>query len=275
MSAARKQGRLALVAIAIAIALPAAVAGCGGGGGGGSGPGGGKDPAAIQVPGRPSAADCGFAAPTGKVSGGKKKKSPPAPGVYRYAVAGTQALPGSGVRVKDLPPRGDLYVAPARRHAGLICFTAQRRFSAEVANTSTYVIRGNDVYLVGLRIQALGESHLIHPDPPVLTVSDKGSSWSGRFGGSTAGSYQFSGLGKRTFRVGSRPLRAVGISSVVSYSGAVAGTQRSTTWISLHHEVVVAEAFRSQQRLGVSSLRLHSHSHLLSLDPDRLPARDG
>jgi len=273
MAAARRQSRRALVVVAIAIALPAAVAGCGGGGG--SDPQVGNDPAAIQVPGRPSAAACGFAGQAGKEAGDKKTKSPPAPGVYRYAVAGKQAMPGSGVRVKDLPPRGDLYVAPARRHGTLICFTVQRRFSGDVANTSTYVIRGNDVYLVGLRIQALGESHLIHPDPPVLTVSDKGSSWSGRFGGSTAGSYQFSGLGKRTFRVGSRALRAVGISSVVSYSGSVAGSQRSTTWISLHHEVVVSEAFRSRQRLGVSSLRLHSHSHLLSLDPDRLPARHG
>jgi hypothetical protein len=179
------------------------------------------------------------------------------------------------VRVKNLSPRGDLYVAPSRRHGGLVCFTVQRRFSPEVANTSTYVIRGDSVYLVTLKIQALGESHLIHPDPPVLTVSDKGSSWSGRFGGSTAGSYKFSGLGKRTFRVGSRPLRAVGISSAVSYRGAVAGSQRSTTWVSLHHEVVVAESFRSRQRLGVSSLRLRSRSHLLSLDPDRLPARHG
>jgi hypothetical protein len=271
MPGARRERRRAAAAIAVFIALVTGVAGCGGG----SDPPAGKAPTAIHLPGRPSAADCGFAAPVGKGAARKKTKSPPAPGVYRYAVAGTQAIPGSGVRVKNLPPRGDLYVAPSRRHDGLVCFTVQRRFSTEVANTSTYVIRGNDVYLVALRIQALGESHLIHPDPPVLTVSDEGSSWSGRFGGSTAGSYQFSGLGKRTFRVGSRPLRAVGISSVVSYRGAVAGSQRSTTWVSLRHEVVVAEAFRSRQLLGVSSLRLRSRSHLLSLDPDPLPARHG
>lgn len=273
MTGARKGGRRAWATAATVVAIAIALGGCGGGGSSGAGAGNGA--VAIQVPGRPSAADCGFDAKSSTAAAHPKTKKPPAPGVYRYAVAGTQAVPGSGVRVSDLPARGDLFVAPSRRHRGLICFTVQRRFSPDVANTSTYVIRGNDVYLVGLLIQALGESQTIRPDPPVLSVSEKGSSWSGRFGGSTAGSYQFSGLGKRTFRVGSRPLRAVGISSVVSYSGDVAGSQRSTTWISLHHEVVVAEAFRSRQRLGVSSLRLRSRSQLLSLDPDRLPASHG
>lgn len=260
-------GRRLALAGALVVALCAPIlAGCGDS----SSEAEARDP--IEVPGRPAAADCGFragAAPTGAVA--KKTKSPPTPGAYVYRVAGVQVVPGAGVRARDLPPRGELFITPARRWHGLVCFSTQRRFSADVANTSTYVIRGREVYLVGLLIEALGETHAIRPDPPVLTVSDKGSSWSGRFAGSTYGTYAFTALGERTLRVGSKPLRVVGVSSQVSYRGTVAGTQQSTVWISPRREVVVSESFSSRQRLGVNALRLRSRSHLLSTKPKPLP----
>jgi len=227
----------------------------------------------IEAPRRPSAAECGFRTMPG-ASG--KRKSPsaktfPTAGVYRYNMIGTQAVPGSGVRVKNLPPHSDLFVTPPRRYRGLTCFTVQRRYAPDIANTTTYVIRGRDVYLISLRIQALGESQGIRPNPSVLSVSNTGSSWSGQFGGPTYGSYAFSGLGKRTFRVKSRLLPAVGISSVVSYRGAVNGAQKTITWISPRQNVVLSESVRSRQSFGVSALQLRSHSHLVSLKPKQLP----
>ena len=231
---------------------------------------------AVEVPSKPSAVECGFRGtpePARATGAGSEVKPPPAPGVYRYKVTGTQLVPGSGIRVKDLPPRGDLFVTRARRHGALTCFRAQRRYAPDIANTATYVIRGRDVYLVNLRIQALGESHEIRPDPPVLFLSDEGSSWSGQFGGQTSGSYEFLARGERSLRVSSQRLKVLGVSSVVSYRGAVNGTQRTTTWISPSRELVVSESLRSRQRFGVDSLRLRSRSRLLSLDPDPISSR--
>jgi hypothetical protein len=230
---------------------------------------------AVEPPARPSAADCGFRAKASRAHGKEKEASAstalPIAGVYRYAMNGAQAVPGSGVRVKNLPSHSELFVTPPRRYEDLTCFTVQKRYALDIANTATYVIRDRSVYLIRLRIQALGESQEIRPNPPILSVSNKGSSWSGQFGGSTYGSYDFSGLGKRTFRVGSRLLPAVGISSLVSYRGVVNGTQKTTTWISLHHNVVLAESVKSKQNFGVSSLHLRSHSQLISLQPGQLP----
>jgi hypothetical protein len=242
---------------------------------------GGSDPppqsGAVSLPATPSARDCGFrgtvpVAQRDRASGGNVE-APPDPGVYRYRVSGKQVVPGAGVRVTDLPSRSDLFVTSSRLHGPLACFRAQRRYAPDIANTSTFVIRGGEVYLVGVLIQALGESQDVRPDPPVLTISDKGSSWSGRFAGRTYGSYSFSGLGKRAVRVGPRRLTAVGIKSVVAYRGAVSGTQRTIAWVSPSRDVVIAESFRSEQEFGLSSLRLRSHSELLSLHPSPLPAR--
>lgn len=241
---------------------------------------GASDPqegATIKAPTSPSAADCGFRARDLQVDGGTdgraSTKMIPHAGAYRYGVTGHLRVPGSGVRVKDLPSRAELLVTPPRRHGGLVCFRVQKRFAADVANTSTYVIRNKDVYLISLRIEALGESQEIRPSPAVLSVSGAGSQWAGQFGGATRGSYAFSGLGKRTFRVQSRRLSGVGVSSVVSYRGGVNGVQKSTAWITPRYGLVLFESFRSRQSFGVNSLHLDSRSHLLSLQPARLPKR--
>jgi len=237
--------------------------------------GSGKSDAVIERPTRPSVGDCGLALSSSWMQGKEKRQSsaesPPLPGIYRYAMTGSQAIPGAALRAKDLPTHSELFVTPSRKIGNATCFRVQKRFATDIANTETYVIRGKSIYLVSLLIQALGESQEISPNPPVLSASDAGSSWSGRFGGVTYGSYTFSVLGKRTYRVGARQLRAVGISSSVSYRGAVSGTQVATAWISLDHDVVVAEKVRSRQNFGVSALHLRSRSHLVSLQPEPLP----
>jgi len=143
----------------------------------------------------------------------------------------------------------------------------QRRYTPQLANTETYVIRGNELFLVGLRIEALGRSREVRPVPAVLFASNSGSKWSGQFAGTTSGSYSVTGLGRRIYRLGDKRLRVTGLSSSVAYRGAVDGTQETTTWISLGRRVVVAERVVLRERLGVSEVRLRLRRRLLTLEP--------
>lgn len=192
-------------------------------------------------------------------------ESPPKAGTYLYEVKGTQAIPGQALRVKNLPRRSELVVTPARRIKSDSCFRVQTRVSPDLAITRTYVIQGEDIYLVSLVTEAFGESQEIRPSPPVLSATSSGSKWSGQFGGATYGAYTFSGLGKRTFQVGQARIRAVGISSSVSYRGAFTGSQVATAWIALQKKLIVAERLRSRQEFGATTLKVRSSSRLLSL----------
>jgi hypothetical protein len=178
-------------------------------------------------------------------------------------------VPSEALRAKDLPRITQLIVTKSRRFQGLICFRMQKRYTSHLANTETYVIRGNELYLVGLRIQALGRSQEVRPIPAVLFASNYGSKWSGGFSGKTSGSYSVTGLGKRLYRVDGKQLQVTGLESSVSYRGAVSGTQTMTTWISFGRRVVVAEKVTMRERLGVSEVRLSLRRRLVSLDPGR------
>lgn len=254
--------RLAALAV-----ISAALVSCGGSGSGG-------EDAAIDTPSRPSARECGVGHVSASATGRALKRSAasaPAAGVYRYAVTGSQELTGAALRARNLSARGEILVSPSRSIGSLTCFRIQRRFAPDIGNTETYVIRGSEIYLVSILIQALGETQYIRPEPAVLSATESASEWSGKFGGPTYGSYSFTVLGKERFRIGNRQLRAVRISSSVSYRGAFRGTQDATTWISVDHDVVLGERTRSSQDFGVSTLRLRSRSHLVSLHPAPLP----
>lgn len=149
----------------------------------------------------------------------------------------------------------------------------QKRYTSQLANTETYVIRGNELYLVGLRVDALGRSQEVRPVPAVLFASGSGSKWSGEFTGRTSGSYSVTGLGTRHYRLGDRKLRVTGLRSSVSYRGAVTGTQTATTWVSPAQSLVVAERVALRERLGVNEVRLKLRRRLLNLDPGRPAAR--
>jgi hypothetical protein len=241
----------------------------------GCGTGGSEAPnSSIEEPSKPTVEACDFSALSrhladedGKVS--TKRDKAPQPGIYSYAMAGKQVVPGGALRVKNLPSHSGLFVTPARMNGSESCFRIQMRFSPDIANTSTYVIRGEDVYLVSLLTQALGESQEITPNPPVLSASGSGSKWSGQFGGRTYGGYSFSALGKRTFQIGNNEVRTAGISSSVSYRGAFNGTQAVTAWIALrpNPHIVVSEELESRQDFGVSTLKINAHSRLMSLKP--------
>lgn len=259
---------LRLPAFAAAALIVATVSSCGG-----SDPAGGG--ASIAPPSRPSARECGAGSSPAQVpkrAGKRSRASAPAAGLYRYRVSGSQTVSGAALRARDLPARGETLVSRSRTVGVLTCFRIQRRLAPDIANTATYVIRGGDVYLVGIVIQALGEAQTIRPDPAVLSATESGSEWSGQFAGPTSGSYSFSVRGRQRFRVGGQRLRAVRISSSVSYRGAYSGTQKATTWLSVDHDLVLGESARSSQDFGVSTLRLRSRSRLISLRPGPLPS---
>ncbi len=259
----RLWGQSCLVGVAALFAL-AALAGCGASSST-------EQTSSIESPQRPSAEDCGLKATSAKTvnEGLSTTESVPKAGTYRYSTMGSQAVLGAGLRGKDLPRYSQLLVTPPRKFADLVCFKVQKRFAPDLANTSTYVSRGREVYLVNLLIQALGESYEVRPNPPVLFASNAGSSWSGQFGGSTRGSYKFTALGKKAFRVGDKRIQTLGVASTVSYQGEVKGKQIATAWISVDGNVVVEEKIRSRQDFGVSTLKLQSLSRIVSPRPVR------
>jgi hypothetical protein len=228
-------------------------------------------PAAIAPPSVPSAESCGVGSASasyqGQGSRQPKRQLPPAAGIYRYRTRGRSGIPSEAVRVKDLPRVTELIVTKARRLPGLTCFRMQKRYTERLANTETYVIRGNELFLVGLRVEALGHSEEVRPVPAVLFGSNTGSQWSGQFSGRTSGSYSVTGLGERHYRVGDRQLKVTGVKSSVSYRGAVSGTQAMTLWISPATRLVTSEELAMKERLGVSEVRIHLRRRLLSLLP--------
>lgn|GEM_PF-4475865 len=229
--------------------------------------------AAIAMPTPPTARECKARLAKATPETGRPREAthahPPPPGAYGYSMKGTRAIPGSGVRVKDLPTQGEQIITSPIEVGGSKCFKIQQRIAPDIANTSTYLIRQGDVFLVRLLIQAAGEAQDIRPAPPVLSASSAGTTWSGQFGGPTYGSYRFSVLGKRDFRIGHRHVSATGIASSVSYAGRVSGQQRSTAWIGQSPRLVVAESFRSSQRFAVSALKVALESKLVALRPRR------
>jgi hypothetical protein len=230
----------------------------------------------IEPPTRPAVGECGLGAKPAKVAAkgrrGAKPVHPPRPGIYRYRLSGAETVTGTATRARDLPASAEMIVSPARRIGEASCFRIQRRTGSEIANTDTYLIRGGEIYLVGLVIQALGETQRIRPDPAVLTATQAGSEWSGRFGGRTAGTYRFSVGRSKKLRVGKKRVKAVQVTSSIAYRGAFDGMQTGTIWLSRAHQVVLSEKVRSRQGLGINTLRLRTSAQLRSLHPR--PLRD-
>jgi hypothetical protein len=226
---------------------------------------------AVALPSPPTAKSCGIAGSLQQRPPGatRKRQLPPPAGVYRYRTRGVSGIPSEAVRARDLPRVTELIATRSRRFGDLVCFRLQKRYAPDLANTETYLIRGGELFLVGLRIQALGNSQEVRPVPAVLFGSNSGSKWSGQFSGATSGSYSVTGLGKRVYRLGGRRLQATGVKSSVSYQGAVSGAQAMTAWILPEKRLVLTERVVLQERLGVSNVRLHLRRRLISLEPSR------
>jgi len=238
-------------------------------------PAGEADDGAVALPSPPTAKNCGIAGSPQRhrSSTARKRQLPPPPGVYRYRTRGASGIPSEAVAARNLPPVTRLIATKSRRFGDLVCFRLQKRYSPDLANTETYVIRGGELFLVGLRIEALGSSQEVRPAPPVLFGSNAGSKWSGQFSGASSGSYSVTALGERVYRVDGKRLKATGVRSSVSYRGAVSGAQAMTAWILPQKRLVLTEKVVLRERLGVSNVRLHLRRRLISLEPSQVGAQ--
>jgi hypothetical protein len=225
---------------------------------------------AVAPPSPPTAKSCGVGgSQPRRHAAAHGKRSPTPPGIYSYRTDGTSGAPGEGVRAKDLPAVTELIATRSKRFGDLVCFRLQKRYAPDLANTETYLIRGGELFLVGLRLEASGSSREVRPVPAVLFGSSSGSKWSGRFGGSTRGSYDVTSLGQRTLSLDGRRLKVTGVRSLVSYRGAVRGAQKMTAWISTRRRLVILERVAMREQLGVSEVRLRLDRRLIDLEPMR------
>lgn len=260
----RGSGRVASVFASCAVAA-ALLSACGSSATGVEGRG-------VGYPSVPTAESCGVGseqrpASRGEGPGHAESQRPPEAGVYTYRTRGRSGAPREALRGASLPTRTRLVVTRSRRFGDLTCFRMQKRYGRDLANTETYVIRGDELFLVGLRIDAFGESREVRPSPPVLFGSGTGSRWSGQFSGATSGTYSATGLGQRDHDLGGARLRVTGVRSSVSYRGAVSGTQVATIWVTTGRGLIVSEKVALRERLGVTEVRVRLQRSLLEPNP--------
>ena len=232
---------------------------------GGCGENGGEEPSAITLPKveTPSAAVC--ASTSGDAA--ERSERPPRPGTYTYETTGRRVLIGETRRAFELPRRTQMIVSRARRVGGQSCFSTQRRLEKALGDTGTFVIRGSDIYLRTARFQAGGYIKTFRPNPAIVTLSGSELSWSGEFRGRTSGRYAVEVTGRKTFTVGGKRVRAVGIEARVSYADDIEGWERSTRWVSQDGNLLLAERVTQEREFGLDRLRLSYRARLMSLDP--------
>jgi hypothetical protein len=224
----------------------------------------------VAPPSPPTAKNCGLAdSPPRPASAAHRRQRPPVPGVYRYRTQGTVDVPSEAIRARDLSPVTELIATKPRRFGNLVCFRMQKRYAPDLATTETYVIRGSELFLVSLRIQAPGSSRAVRPEPAVLFGSSSASKWSGQFGGATSGSYSVTATGDRAYFIDGKRLKATGVRSTVTYRGAVSGGRTMTAWISPQKRLILSERVVLRERLGVSDVLLRMHRRLIGLEPSR------
>ena len=261
------QGRAATATL-LALGLAAGAAGCGA-----AGPEArlGSTDIALSRSAPPSAGTCGFgdaaalreAAATATV----RPSAAPLPGAYLYATRGSTSDPEVATGTRPLPSRSTAVVTPARTAAGLRCFGRRLSFERHTDTSNVYVVRGDDLYVVGVGV---GTPHLVQrvlPRPAILGLSGHETRWAGAFRGRTSGTYDVEVLGRRSFRVGDRTVTAVGVASRATYRGEVEGEQTSRAWMTTGRSLVVAESGRSVLRIGGAEERLEYRNRLLSLQP--------
>lgn len=220
-------------------------------------------PIVVEPPAQPTDADCGL---TGEGSA-KDAENPPRPGTYTYRLEGEREVAGDRREVTKLPTTMRVIVTEAIRDGAQSCFAMQRRYEEDLGETGVFVINGSDILLRSGRFQAGGDITEITPDPPVLALSGDELEWSGEFAGATSGRYRASISGRKRMKVGNDRVEVVGVETVVSYSGEIVGSERSTRWISVDSGLVIAETVTQRRDYGLDKLKLTYTSRLQSLDP--------
>jgi hypothetical protein len=255
--------RARVLATAVALPMVGVVAvGCGGGSKK-------DDPAPARLdltPGAPpSAAQCGFDSIGDAARDGSGSTTPPKAGAYSYSTTGRETTEDGGTA--PLAQTTTAIVTPTRRTGGLTCFGSERRLSTRTELADVYLLRGEDIYLVGLGVATPNLVETIAPRPAILALSGSQSSWTGAFRGNTAGTYKVELLGRRTFRVGGKSVKTVGLDSRATFTGETTGSQKRTTWIATDQALIVQETGRFELKLGGSVERLAYSSRLESLEP--------
>ena len=185
-------------------------------------------------------------------------------GDYRYRVAGWMSV--SGEPETRLPTAMVVTVTSPRRIGSLRCFGVRRALADGVVQSAVFVVRGTRLYITEVQNVIGGQETVIRPDPPVLAHDPDRLAWDGAFAGTTSGD-RAELLGRRTFRVGGRELRAVGVHLRLAFRGDVEGTEISTRWIARGSRLVVREEVDQRQRFGVDELLLVYRAALRRTEP--------
>lgn len=234
-------------------ALAAVAASCGGGESSDDDPATRGAPSSlVRAPSIPSPRDCAAA---------QLRTSAPAdptliarPGRYTYRTAGSVR---SGDRnPRRLPRRTEYIITDDRRIGAVRCFRVQRRYMPRLADTATFAVRGGDVFLTETRVVAGGQLITIRPEPPVKSLDADDLEWSGSFRGPTRGRYAATVLGRRTFRIGGKRIRSVGVELRYTLDGEIRGSERSRRWFALDDRGVVSERVEQKRRFGLDPVVL-------------------
>lgn len=217
----------------------------------------------VPKPKRPTVAQCR----TSALGGAASSERPTPAGRYLYRTNGKRVVQGARKRVFKLPTATTLIITPARKVAGRWCYVSQRRYTDSLGDTATLLISGADLYLRQLRFQSGGYIKTLSPSRPLLTLSGSELDWSGVFRGTTSGRYAAEIVGRKQVKVGPVRVSAVGVKTRISYAGDIKGWERSTRWISLKRNIVLAERVMQSRRFGLDRLRLEYRSRLQSMEP--------
>ena len=235
--------------LALATALAAvALAGCGGSDDDSSESG---ETAKLENPTRPAAADC---ATDALATSAKPDYLVPKAGNYRYAMQGTRKTLAQESVSSPLPRQTQFVFTPTLSEGNLRCYRTQRRYAPDVADTTTFTVRGSDVYVTNLDVFTRGKTFTVKPEPPIKVLDGDDFEWGGSFSGPTNGRYQANVLGRRAMQVGGKRERAVGVQIRLSFAGDLRGTARTVTWFSMENNLPLLET--SKQDRDVAGLRL-------------------
>lgn len=192
----------------------------------------------------------------------------PEPGQYRYALKGTRTLLGPKRAVKALPREASAFITPARRIGNLRCFRLMIRLAPNLEDTATFVVRGSDLYVAGLRLRQGGQLIDARPEPPSLGFDARELEWEGTYTGATSGRYALEVVGRRDVRVRGRSIETVGLDARVSYRGEIEGTERALRWFAPRGGLLVRAKISQERFVGLDRARLDYRLRLKSLDPE-------
>ena len=236
------------IPFAVVLAV-SALAGCGGTDDSSSG---GGESARLEDPTKPTAEAC---ATETLATSAKPDYLVPRAGSYRYSMRGTRKTLAQESVASPLPKQTQFVFTPPLASGNVRCYRTQRRYSPDVADTTTVAVRGSDVYVTNLDVFTRGKTYTVKPNPPIKVLDGDDFEWGGTFSGPTTGRYQANVLGRRPIAAGGgKRERAVGVQLRVSFAGDLRGTARTVTWFSMDSNLPLLE--QSKQDRDVAGLRL-------------------